>query len=137
MSESVPIEDDGKSVAQHKSGESDEPTVVKPHLTLNLLSNSGADAEIVDPKLCLYCQEIMNRCPEGGGFLKKLWFRHHDTTSALAESANSGCVLCIHLIRSENCQVRPDGTDEDEDEYDYLYGRDDSKGHQGSAILET
>ncbi|KAH7321738.1 heterokaryon incompatibility protein-domain-containing protein [Rhexocercosporidium sp. MPI-PUGE-AT-0058] len=114
MSESVPLEDDGKSVAQHKS-----------------------DAEIVDPNLCLYCQEIMNRCPEGGGFLKKLWFRHHDTTSALAESANSGCVLCIHLIRSENCQVRPDGTDEDEDEYDYLYGRDDSKGHQGSAILET
>ncbi|KAH7393407.1 heterokaryon incompatibility protein-domain-containing protein [Cadophora sp. MPI-SDFR-AT-0126] len=74
------------------------------------------------PKLCNYCQGIMNHCPEGGGYLKKLTFKHHLTSHALAASATAGCILCIHLTRSER----------DGDEWD------DTTGLQAvTAILET
>lgn len=75
--------------------ESGEPVESNALITLAPDLLADADTAVIDPRLCKFCQEIMNHCPEGGGHLKKLRFRHYDTTSALGESANHGCILCI------------------------------------------
>lgn len=47
----------------------------------------------------------------------------------------ASCVF--HLTRSENSQVGPHDSDEDEDDHEYLHESDDGEEGQGAAILET
>ncbi|KAK0116255.1 hypothetical protein ONS95_013281 [Cadophora gregata] len=78
--------------------------------------------ENIPPKLCEFCQDTIDHCPEIGGYLEKLKFKHYPTSHALAASATAGCILCIHLIQSER----------DGDEWD-----DTTELQAGTAILET